>query len=297
MSVLDKGTRYSFECIPHKPSQWETTEMKLKLMQWYQLPPCNNTGHHQGRNLDQHGGVKRFRMRGKFDPANDAAFLRAFFESKSVRANLPFPATMPASLDDLSFRKLKTNVSSMAFFDKLEACPDIVSCGGMLRRCMDDVVDDCTVNDNLRDMLVNPHSDHASSLFSSSEQDEAIFQIFKRLAIGGAMAQHDDTLQPYLDCTKQVYKALLSVHKATLSHHHHSENAADPLAKTQIGVRTSLYMVHTGERDSNQQEMVVSNATRQLFPKPNSPFNACFVAIDPHTFTVLCWYVPFVPFW
>ncbi|ETV94094.1 hypothetical protein H310_12112 [Aphanomyces invadans] len=269
----DEGARYTFESIPVKTSPWETGEMKLKLMQW---------------NLDQHGGVKRFRMRGKFDPANATAFLRAFFESKSVRASVPFPSTVPSTLDDLSFRKLKTNVLSMEFFNKLEASPAIVSSGGVLRRCMDEVYDDCTVNDSLRDMVVNPLSDHAG-FFSASEQDEAIFQVFKRLVIGGAMAQHDETLQPYLNMTKLVYKALVSVQKKSTTD--------DAKAPTPLAVMSHVYLLHTPGSNDGHNNQDVSKSTRQLFPKPDSPYNACFVSIDPHNFTVLCWYAPFVPFW
>ncbi|CAK4519528.1 unnamed protein product [Aphanomyces euteiches] len=222
-------------------------------------------------NLDQHGRVKRFRVRGKFDPADETSFLRAFFESPEVRAELPFPSSMPPSIESMSFRKLKTSVLSMAFFEKLEDNPQIVSKSGYIRKCYDDVYNDCTVSDCLRDMVVNPDSEHAS-LFSSAEQDEAVFQIFKRLVIGGAMSQPDDNLEPYLSMTKQVYKALVSVRKE-----------ADSKA---LQVYSPVY-IFTDDDSSNQP---------QFFPT-SSPFNACFLAVDPKKHAVLCWYAPFVPFW
>ncbi|KAF0701385.1 Aste57867_8087 [Aphanomyces stellatus] len=256
---------YGFECIENNLSQWNASDVKLKLMQW---------------NLDQHGGVKRFRVQGRFDPADDAAFLRAFFESKAVRAALPFPATMPGSLDTLPFSRLKTSVVNMSFFDKLEQCGDIVSKGGYLRKCLDDVYDDCTVNDCLRDMLVNPDSDHAD-LFSPHEQNEGIFQIFKRLVIGGAMCQPDDMLSEYLAMTKRIYKGLVSVRKAHETH--------------DVKVYSPLYLVHDDDDCmSNQSER--EGGAVPLFRK-RSRFNACFVAVDPKKHAVICWYAPFVPFW
>ncbi|KAG9405465.1 hypothetical protein AC1031_003357 [Aphanomyces cochlioides] len=256
MAASMQESRYGFECIPNNLAQWETSEMKLKFLQW---------------NLDQHGRVKRFRVRGKFDPADETSFLRAFFESPEVRAELPFPSSMPPSIESMSFRKLKTSVLSMAFFEKLEDNPQIASKSGYIRKCYDDVYNDCTVSDYLRDMVVNPDSEHAS-LFSSAEQDEAVFQIFKRLVIGGAMSQPDDNLEPYLSMTKQVYKALVSVRKE-----------ADSKA---LQVYSQVYLF-TDDDSSNQP---------QLFPT-SSPFNACFVAVDPKKHAVLCWYAPFVPFW
>ncbi|RHY25783.1 hypothetical protein DYB32_008101 [Aphanomyces invadans] len=239
-------------------------------------------------------------MRGKFDPANATAFLRAFFESKSVRASVP----VGEAHNLYQFlRQTIVSLNGAVDFGRLvipkaqDECPkhgilqqtrSESRYGGVLRRCMDEVYDDCTVNDSLRDMVVNPLSDHAG-FFSASEQDEAIFQVFKRLVIGGAMAQHDETLQPYLNMTKLVYKALVSVQKKSTTD--------DAKAPTPLAVTSHVYLLHTPGSNDGHNNQDVSKSTRQLFPKPDSPYNACFVSIDPHNFTVLCWYAPFVPFW
>ncbi|OQR92816.1 hypothetical protein ACHHYP_03180 [Achlya hypogyna] len=245
---------YTFEYLPANLPQWEEAEVKLKLMQW---------------NLDEHGAVRRFRLSCKFDVADEAAFLRCFFESPNVRAHVPLPPTAPTSLDRLVFERLRTNVTSMSFFDKLENEPDLVSNGGYLRKCIDEVYDHCTVSDTVREMLVNPDSDHAD-VFSKADQAELIFQIFKRLATGGAMCQSDETLAPYLDTTKRIYKALAAVRKAPHG----------------LEVYSYVYLVTAPNKSTNAG----------LFPK-TSPFNACFVAVDPKKQAVQCWYAPYVPFW
>jgi hypothetical protein len=61
------------------------------------------------------------------------------------------------------------------------------------------------VSDKLREMLVNEDSENCN-VFGEEEQRELIFQIFKLLAIGGGMCQCEDTVNPYLDATKTLYK-------------------------------------------------------------------------------------------
>ncbi|EQC30396.1 hypothetical protein SDRG_11971 [Saprolegnia diclina VS20] len=246
---------YAFEALPTALPQWTSTDVKAKLMQW---------------NLDEHGCVGRFRPSCPFDPRDDAAFLRCFFESQVVRDHLSLPASTPTTLDGLLFERLATTVTSMAFFDKLANEPDLVSSGGYLRKCYDEVYEHCTVSDGVREMMANGDSEHAH-LFTAAEQRELIFQIFKRLVIGGAMCQSDETIQPYLDITKAIYKALAAVRKGP---------------QGDVHVYSHVYLF-------------TDKSTRKggsLFQKL-SPFNACFVAVDPKKQAVQCWYVPYVPFW
>lgn len=54
-------------------------------------------------------------------------------------------------------------------------------------------------------MLIDEESDEYS-LYSTDERDEFIFKIFQMLVLGGEYCQYEDDLQPYLDCTKKIYK-------------------------------------------------------------------------------------------
>ncbi|OQR81534.1 hypothetical protein THRCLA_11642 [Thraustotheca clavata] len=247
---------YDFDVLPTNVPEWELGEVKLKLMQW---------------NLDQHSVVKRFRISCRFDPNDEITFLRSFFESPVVRAHISLPSTLGSSLDMLEFQRLRTSITSLSFFDKLENESDLVSTGGYLRKCMDEVYDHCTVSECLREMMANPESEYCH-LFTPDEQKELIYQIFKRLVIGGAMCQPDDKLEPYLEITKRIYKALAAVRKL-------------PDAQPPLEVYSYAYLLTCNAKGNFG-----------FFPK-DSPFNSLIVAVDPKKQSVQCWYCPFVPFW
>ncbi len=68
------------------------------------------------------------------------------------------------------------------------------------------------IGDQLRELLVNEDSER-SCLLDNSKRRELIFQLFKILAVGGAMCQPETKIDRYLDMTKQFYKDLLTIYK------------------------------------------------------------------------------------
>ena len=46
-----------------------------------------------------------------------------------------------------------------------------------------------------------------------------VFKVFQTLVIGGSLNQYEDTLKPYLEWTKTIYKSLVSVRKQPESGH------------------------------------------------------------------------------
>ena len=46
-------------------------------------------------------------------------------------------------------------------------------------------------------------------IYSTKERNEFIFRLFKHLAIGGVICQYEDTIQPYIEATKAIYKDLV----------------------------------------------------------------------------------------
>ena len=46
-------------------------------------------------------------------------------------------------------------------------------------------------------------------IYSDKERNEFVFRLFKHLAIGGIICQYEDTIQPYIDATKSIYKDLI----------------------------------------------------------------------------------------
>ena len=57
-------------------------------------------------------------------------------------------------------------------------------------------------------MLLVPDSDNYD-MFSEEERNEFLFVLFRHLCLGGAVCQFEDTVQPYLDTTKAIYKDLI----------------------------------------------------------------------------------------
>lgn len=57
-------------------------------------------------------------------------------------------------------------------------------------------------------MLLDEESDEFR-LFSKTERAQFIFKLFKMLVLGGEYCQYEDKLEPYLECTKKIYKDLV----------------------------------------------------------------------------------------
>ncbi|XP_041352378.1 cilia- and flagella-associated protein 300-like [Gigantopelta aegis] len=100
---------------------------------------------------------------------------------------------------------------SMAFFDRLYE-NQIVRESGHIHKCLDEFYEDFTISDELRKLLIQEDCDNFC-LFNESERNEFLFLLFKHFCLGGKVCQYEDSIDPYLDFTKQVYKELISVQK------------------------------------------------------------------------------------
>ena len=107
--------------------------------------------------------------------------------------------------------ELNIKMLSMDVFNKLQDT-GIVSPTGLIRGCFEEIYDGITVNDLLRDVLVNPESENGHT-FSISDKSELLYQIFRMLIVGGTLCQTDVDMTRYLDTTKKLYKDLLTVFK------------------------------------------------------------------------------------
>ncbi|XP_025152810.1 uncharacterized protein C11orf70 homolog [Harpegnathos saltator] len=61
-------------------------------------------------------------------------------------------------------------------------------------------------------MLLDEDSEEYN-LYTEDERKEFVFRIFQMLVLGGMLCQFEDTLQPYLDVTRSIYKDLVRVQK------------------------------------------------------------------------------------
>lgn len=117
-----------------------------------------------------------------------------------------------------------------------------------------------TVSDKLRELLVNPDSESAD-VFSSDQQEELLFHVFRALSIGGGVCQPDDSLEPYTAAAKALYKV-------RLRERGNARLKAKPLCKDAHDVKdrqirhfvhTTLgqVIVHLLERHREEQSLIV----------------------------------------
>nr|XP_046273692.1 cilia- and flagella-associated protein 300 isoform X2 [Scatophagus argus] len=97
---------------------------------------------------------------------------------------------------------------SMELFDPLYSC-GILRPSGHVVKCFHDVYPDF---DELRRMLLEEDSEHYY-VVGREERGEFLFVLFKHLCLGGELCQYEDTIDPYISTTKQIYKDLISVQK------------------------------------------------------------------------------------
>jgi hypothetical protein len=111
----------------------------------------------------------------------------------------------------MQVEELGTSVKSMTFFDRLNEAD--ICFNGHIRGCFEDVFSGMTVNDKLREMLINEESENCF-VYTAAEKRELLYVIFKLFAVGGGMCQPDVEVGRYLSATKGLYRDLLTVYKA-----------------------------------------------------------------------------------
>ncbi|XP_076238505.1 cilia- and flagella-associated protein 300 [Calliopsis andreniformis] len=113
----------------------------------------------------------------------------------------------------VEIKPVPCSVVSMSFFDKLRNPESgIVHRSGAIRKRYDTEIENFLVSDNLRGMLLDEECPEYD-LYAKDEREEFIFRIFQMLVLGGMLCQYEDTLDPYLDTTKLLYKDLIRVQK------------------------------------------------------------------------------------
>ncbi|KAG7237826.1 hypothetical protein INR49_031839 [Caranx melampygus] len=148
-----------------------------------------------------------------FYPYNSEKFALCFLRDPDVVANLKkMEAGVWAPLDEpvvfVDVEVVPCTKVSMELFDPIYSC-GIVRPSGHIVKCFHDVYPDY---DELRQMLQEEDSEHYY-LVGREERGEFLFRLFKHLCLGGELCQYEDTIDPYINTTKKVYKDLISVQK------------------------------------------------------------------------------------
>ncbi|CAL1681742.1 unnamed protein product [Lasius platythorax] len=166
--------------------------------------------------------VQNFSFNEPFQQYHKYQLADAFFKDDSVakvllskQGNAWIKQGIRAS--SVEIKQVPCSVLSMSFFNKLKD-PDngITYSSGMICKKFDMQVEDFLVSDNLRGMLLDEESEEYN-LYSEEERNEFVFRIFQMLILGGILCQFEDTLEPYLDVTKSIYKDLIKVQKQSTS--------------------------------------------------------------------------------
>ncbi|CAG9463929.1 unnamed protein product [Pedinophyceae sp. YPF-701] len=193
---------------PSKPDAWDEAYLKGNLSKW---------------DLKSGLRVRRYRYERAYhkmaadefltDLLNDPGFQSTFQVVDKAGKEQPFPH---GPVTGIRATALAATETSMSFFDRLEDCdPAIVGHSGTIARCIEDVVDGQNVHNMLQEALTREgDSEEHPDLFTPDERKQLLYRVFRLMVLGGACNQYEDTLEPYLESTKRLYKGLLAVRKA-----------------------------------------------------------------------------------
>ncbi|XP_053303229.1 cilia- and flagella-associated protein 300 [Pleuronectes platessa] len=188
---------FSFRALPNKKFFFlQDKEVSTLIMKWSM----------QGRISAQ-----SFSFDQSFHSYNCEQFAMDFFKDpdvvsclKKMEAGVQVPLDKPVV--SVHVEVVACTKVSMELFDPIFSC-GILRPNGHMVKCLHDVYSDY---DELRQMLREEDSEHYSAV-GGEERGEFLFRLFKHLCLGGELCQYEDTIQPYINTTKQVYKDLISV--------------------------------------------------------------------------------------
>ena len=224
--------------------------------------------------LSQNMELVKFRFNTSFELQDLKRFLKDLFNDPVVRKNFP-PLSLVILPDDqkeienFQYKVLHTQATNMDIFDILYESDIVTVDTGYIHQDYDVYVEDITVSDKLKQALLVEESE-AYSVFNQEQRDEFLFHIFKRIVVGGSLCQYENTIEPYLEMTKNFYKDIVSA-------------AKDP-ESNKIYIRSVPVEILTIEKSN-------------LYKKKNHPQNFFYVIIDPYQRYVHLWYHNWVPFW
>ena len=231
------------------------------------------------KTLEKWGLIKnmelvKFRFNTSFELQDLQRFLKDLFNDPIVKKNFP-PLTsviLPdeqKEIENFKYKVLSTRATNMDLFDVMYENDIVTLDTGYIHQDYDIYVEDITVSDKLKQALLVEDSE-AYSVFSQDQRDEFLFHIFKRLVIGGSLCQYENTVEPYLEMTKDFYKDIVS--------------AAKEPETNKIYIRSVPVEILSIEKSN-------------IYKKKNHPQNFFYVIIDPYQRYVHLWYHNWIPFW
>ncbi|KAM4047458.1 cilia- and flagella-associated protein 300 [Anomaloglossus baeobatrachus] len=204
MAQGDGGAQFTFHHLPNRDFNFlENRDTRELLTKW---------------SMNGRITAQTFRYDQYFQAYQKEDFVLAFFQDPSVTLHLKLLSgssgqwtPLGTGIKKVEAKEIPCNHLSMSLFDRLQK-ENIVKESGYISKCLDEYVDDFVVSDELRKVLLLEDSEKYE-IFSPSDRQEFLFLLFKHLCLGGSVCQFEDTVDPYLQITKSIYKELLSVQK------------------------------------------------------------------------------------
>ncbi|PAA57442.1 hypothetical protein BOX15_Mlig023179g2 [Macrostomum lignano] len=144
-------------------------------------------------------------------------FIEDFFKDNVIVSNLQTvsdntgePVAQCEKASSVSLEPVPCTHTTMDLFGRL--ADEVIRDDGQIKRCFDEWIDEVQISDNLRQMLLNEDSE-AYLLYDEPERNEFLFRLLLHFAIGGRLCQFEDSIHPYLDIVKALYKDLITVQK------------------------------------------------------------------------------------
>ena len=224
--------------------------------------------------LSQNMELVKFRFNTSFELKDLQRFLKDLFNDPTVKKNFP-PLTLiilhdeQKEIENFKYKVLNTQATNMDLFDPMYENDLVTLDTGYIHQDYDQIVEDITVSDKLRQSLIVEDSE-PYSIFSKDQRDEFLFHIFKRIVLGGSLCQYEERIEPYLEMTKDFYKDIVS--------------AAKEPETGKIYIRSVPVEILSIEKSN-------------LYKKNFHPQNFFYVIIDPYQRYVHLWYHNWVPFW
>ncbi|KAM9497891.1 cilia- and flagella-associated protein 300 [Salvelinus alpinus] len=189
-------TKFSFNLLPTKTFSFLRDKSTLQLlMKWSMLGRISA----QAFSFDQ-----------TFYPYNSHDFTLSFFRDPCVLTNLRKMeagawVTLEGEVVCVQAEVVPCSKVSMEMFDPLYSS-GIITPSGHITKCFHDTYPDY---DLLRQML----QEDGSEEYGVMERREFLFLLFKHVTLGGELCQYEDTINPYIDTTRTIYRDLVSVQK------------------------------------------------------------------------------------
>lgn len=250
--------RFTFHWMDSKFEGLSSAAVKANFLKW---------------NLDQNLRVARFRYDQEWKPDTPAdTLVLDFLNSAVVQANItvqtgrgwaPLGAVAATTIEPVTATATSTGV-----FDVL-LDTEMVSASGFVRKCMPDEYEGVPVEDALRKAILDPDSENYEDI-PEELREEFIFHLFKHFLFGGKLNQFDETVQPYTDTVRAVYKDLMAVAKNTNT--------------SKIEITSKVYTVKSIQAEG------------RLFPDSDL-LNVCFLVVDPFRRHVTWYYFANCGFW